>query len=191
MAMATDTIPDVDDQAEQIDADNQEQSEAVLLDQRKREHYEQIRELNTQVIEARGEWASAKEDAAEAKKSYDGLVSQLQLLIGRGPDMQGKLEFPDDEEATPDDAWRDAQIVDALALSVGQYEKLEEAGITTVGQLEDLRAGDGLDSIKGFGQATIDKIEDQIIEWLDENRDRFGEAVEADPEEDYDDQDED
>jgi len=54
-------------------------------------------------------------------------------------------------------------------------EKLEEIGIKTVGQFEFLRAGndpcypDGLRSVKGFGAATVDAFENDIVNWLAAN----------------------
>ena len=69
-------------------------------------------------------------------------------------------------------------------------EKLEGAGVTTIGELEDLRGGAGLTSIGGIGQATADKIEEQVLEWLSENRDKFGEAVDDNPTDEDDDNDE-
>lgn len=120
-------------------------------------------------MDSRSQWVVAKEDASEAKKTYDGLVSQLNILIHRGPDLQATLPFNNATDPTnggEDESWRDATVIDALSLSPGQYSKLEEAGVTTIGQLEDLRAGDGLASIKGFGQATVDAIEDAVINWL-------------------------
>ena len=62
--------------------------------------------------------------------------------------------------------------VGELALSMSQKDKLLQAGVTTMGQLEDLRAGkypeypQGLNSIKGFGEKAITEIENMILEWL-------------------------
>jgi hypothetical protein len=62
-----------------------------------------------------------------------------------------------------------------LKLTAKQREKLEEIGIKTVGQFEFLRAGndpvypDGLRSVKGFGAATVDAFENDIVNWLAAN----------------------
>lgn len=145
-----------------------------------REHYEAIKERSAEVTRLLLEWNQLKGDASEAKKEYDNAVSELTYLINRGPDYQRKLEFEDSEDGETL-AWRDEPIDANLGLTAKVLEKLEEAGITTIGQLEDRRAGEGLTSIAGIGQATADKIEEQVLEWLDEHRDKFGEVVTEEP----------
>jgi len=155
------------------------------------QHYEEIRELNRELIEATREFESSKADASAKKKFVDELGKRLSYLIARGPEFQQKLPFASSEKPVqaeaesppapqPDNSWRNAPVAEALSLTAKQLERLEEAGVRTIGQLEDLRGGDGLGSIRGFGQATVDKIEDQVLEWLSENRDRFGEVVSDD-----------
>ena len=71
--------------------------------------------------------------------------------------------------------WELTPITEALKLTAKQREKLEEIGIKTVGQFEFLRAGrdplypDGLRSVKGFGAATVDAFENDIVDWLSAN----------------------
>jgi len=150
--------------------------------QRKIDHYFEIRRLNANVCSVRTNYLSCKSVASEVKKQYDNLVDELEQLILRGPDPQIGLPFGecegDDDQVENNDAWRETPIVDALSLTPSQYSKLEEAGATTIGDLEDLRAGDGLASIKGFGQAAVDRIEDEVINWLaslqDDNQDETG-----------------
>lgn len=150
------------------------------------EHYSEICELNRELMAATREFESSKEDASSKKKFMEELGKRLSYLIARGPDYQQKLPFEANEnsdqvtDSQPDNAWREVPVVDALSLTAKQLDKLDEAGVRTMGQLEDLRGGDGLGSIHGFGQATIDKIEDQSLAWLTENRDRFGEVVSDD-----------
>lgn len=66
-------------------------------------------------------------------------------------------------------------ISDVLELTDKQFEKLEDAGVRTVGQFEHLRSGqkpdypDGLRSLKGVGEKTVDAWEDQMVEWLSDN----------------------
>ena len=147
------------------------------------EHYEAIKERNAEVARLLLEWTQLKGDASEAKKEYDQAVSELTYLISRGPDRQKKLPF---EDSTSGEVlgWREALVSESLGLTAKILEKLEDAGVRTIGELEDLRAGDGLTSIGGIGQATADKIEEQVLEWLTENRDKFGEEVEESTEED-------
>lgn len=79
------------------------------------------------------------------------------------------------QEPTPyQDAWRKAKI-EELALPAGLLNKLVEAGIETIGQLEDLRAeiAIGRESWpKGIGVAKITIIEDRVLDWLKDNQDR-------------------
>lgn len=152
------------------------------------EHYEEIKELNNEFREEYAEWEFLKDKTGSAKKRVDEISKRLSYLIARGPEKQQKLPF---EDSTKGEvlAWREASVAESLGLTTGVLEKLANAGVTTIGELEDLRAGAGLRSIKGIGQATVDKIEDQVIEWLDENRDKFGEVVNEESEDDEDDSD--
>ena len=140
--------------------------EQIELSQLEKEHYAQIVDKNTEVAKLLMEWQQLKGDASEAKKDYDQTVSELTYLIARGPDKQNKLPFDDDCLA-----WMDRPIAGELGLTAKELEKLEAAGATTIGQLETIRGEDGgLMGVKGIGRATADKIEDQLIDWLSENR---------------------
>lgn len=156
------------------------------------EHYEEIKELNNEFREEYAEWEFLKDKTSAAKKTVDEIGKRLSYLIARGPEKQHKLPF---EDSTKGEvlAWREASVAESLGLTTSVLEKLASAGVTTIGELEDLRAGSGLRSIKGIGQATVDKIEAQVLEWLDENRDKFGEVIEGseDNEDDSDDDEED
>jgi hypothetical protein len=152
------------------------------------EHYETIKERNSEVARLLLEWTQLKGDASEAKKEYDQAVSELTYLISRGPDNQRKLPFTDSTDGESL-AWREQDIAGSLGLTAKVLEKLEDAGVRTIGELEDLRAGAGLTSIGGIGQATADKIEEQVLEWLTENRDKLGEVVDDSTDEDQDDDD--
>ena len=102
---------------------------------------------------------------------------ELSTLIADGPqkpDPQKELPFAATESGDKPN-WELTPITDALKMTVKQREKLEEIGIKTVGQFEFLRAGrdpiypDGLRSIKGFGAATVDAFENDIVNWLQDN----------------------
>lgn len=86
------------------------------------------------------------------------------------------------EPAAENDAWRSAPFTE-LGLTFKQNELFEAQGIKTIGQLEDLRArmanGDfSAQWPKGIGPAKVTEIEDRVIDWLDKNRDKFGEVIE-------------
>jgi len=173
----------------ELDTERQEETPDEDL---KLAHYEAIRTANHEAAGALVNWQMKKDEAAEAKKIYDGAIAQLTDLIAAGPDRQRRLFNPfgeednDEEpaEAPTNDAWRTIPVEDALDLSDKQFERLHGEGIHNVGQLEDFRAHPGLHTITGVGPAMTQKIEDQILEWLDENRDRFGEVVEEPEDED-------
>jgi hypothetical protein len=173
--MATDTIKVVDDEVT---------DETKVLTELEHEHYEEIKELNNEFREEYSEWECLKDKTGSAKKRVDEISKRLSYLIARGPDYQKKLPF-EDAEAGESLGWRDQLIAGELGLTAKVLEKLEEAGVTTIGELEDLRGGAGLRSIGGIGVATADKIEAQVLEWLTENRDKFGETV-AESEDDED-----
>lgn len=83
--------------------------------------------------------------------------------------------YPTENGSIPDDqlgdAWRFASIAE-LELPGKLAQKLEDdAGVRTIGQLEDLRGGAGLNSIKGIGPGKITIIEDAVINWLSVQRD--------------------
>lgn len=182
-----------DEQTAVVDVEDEEVTREEMLEATRieLEHYEQIKELNKQFAAAHFKWEILKDQTSGAKKYRDELGKELSELIARGPDRQQKLEFKDDQASEGGqqntDAWKDVPIVEALGLTAVQLDKLEDEGVRTMGQLEEFRAGPGLQSIKGFGPAAVTKIEDQILDWLDANRDKFGEVVEEDAEE-HDDQ---
>jgi len=151
------------------------QSEMTQLE---REHYEGIKDKSAEVSRLLLEWSQLKGDASEAKKEYDQAVAELTYLINRGPERQHKLPFTDSTDGEVL-GWREASIAESLGLTAKVLEKLEDAGVTTIGHLDDLRAGDGLTSVGGIGQSTTDKIEEQVLEWLSENRDKFGEVFDG------------
>ena len=144
------------------------------LSELKRKHYDAIRGLNEKCVDAGIEYEDKKADAAAAKRRHEWLQAQLNQLIAQGANPQKELAFPE-EQPVDAEAWKDVPISDVIELTDKQFEKLEAAGVRTVGQFEQLRSGqvdgypDGLRSIKGVGQKTVDAWEDQIVEWLAAN----------------------
>lgn len=85
--------------------------------------------------------------------------------------------------ATDPDAWR-AVSISELGLKPKLTERLEEAGLTTLGKLEDFRAeiSQGREKWpKGIGPAKITEIEDAVVGWLSKNRDAAVLAAAAQP----------
>lgn len=175
------------EQAEQVEADKAgEVIEADFqivpdadesLSELEREHYEDILRLNRNVKLAQMKYDIAKGEAKAKKEELECLSLELSNLIADGPrkpDPQQELPFDAAESGDFRD-WDLVPITEALKLTAKQREKLEEIGIKTVGQFEFLRAGndpcypDGLRSVRGFGAATVDAFENDIVNWLAAN----------------------
>ena len=163
-------ISEDDDQPEAVEQDPKpETPEPPSLSALEHEHYQQIQEAEQQAFEAEEEFEDANTVAKMLKKRWESRVEVLRQLIRRGPDSQLPLPFGEDSDAEPEEAWKQVPILDVLQLTDKQAEKLQEAGIKTVGDFELLRAGEGITSLKGVGQATADAWEDHMLDWLAQN----------------------
>lgn len=150
------------------------------LTEAEREHYLNIIRLNEEVAEQQSVHDRVKADLKYEKELLEKMHCELSSLITNGPqkpDPQKELPFADDpaQPAADPDAWKDVPIEDVLKLTAKQRETLDSHSIKTVGQFEHVRSGQhpdypmGLFSIKGFGEKTIDAMENDIVEWLAEN----------------------
>lgn len=75
------------------------------------------------------------------------------------------------------DAWKSTPITALTSLTPKLIEKLQDAGLHTMGKLaarqEEISLSDGREKWpKGIGEVKITAIEDAIIDWLNENRDK-------------------
>lgn len=160
--------------AAESEADQAEQSESAAMSALRSEHYDKIVQANLMVMSAEDEYEVSKAEAGALKKRLEQLQSRLTQLIAEGPSRQRQLPFADEAD-TPDESWKETPISEAIDATDKQLEKLADAGVRTVGQFEALRAGqvdgylDGLRSIKGVGQKTVDKWEEGILEWLQQH----------------------
>lgn len=167
------------------------ETQTQSLSEFEREHYEAIKEGNLTVLEAQVAYDTASEKAKNLKKILERASLLLSNLIAEGPqkpDPQKKLPFDGDGTADQKashhdtdevqekmDNWQLTPVTEILTLTDKQHEKLEEAEIWTIGQFEYVRGGrhadypDGLRSIKGVGEKTVDKWEDEVVEWLAKN----------------------
>lgn len=133
-----------------------------------REWIDEIKRLNDACTAAASAMVASKECAKSATEEYNGAVSLLRSTIRRGANKQPELPGFD----AAGENWRAVPVGEALAASSRQFEKLDDCGVTTVGEFEDLRAGKnkdyprGLLDVPGVGQATINKWEDQVLEWF-------------------------
>lgn len=148
----------------------------------KLEHYQQVCDLNSQLIAKRGEYQDARSEARERRKELAALNDELVWLIRRGPDPQKSLDFPDDgkkpdgkdqpgdtagdgEPAAAAPEWR-RWTVDLLDLPAGIIKLLENNHLPTLGTLRDFwREGRVLhEAIKGLGEEKGAKVADA---WAD------------------------
>lgn len=85
-------------------------------------------------------------------------------------------------EDPADDAWRLAPISE-LELSPKRQETLIGIGVETIGEFEDLRAGQvkgfprGLLDVKGFGTVAITEAEESVLNWLKVNQQSEAETL--------------
>jgi len=154
--------------------------------QRELEHLHTIQKMNERVVYLANVYETVKAESSLAKKQLDEAASALSLCISQGPpkpDPQKTLPFDDEGNpvdastpapnvATPaEDAWKSVKIGEAITLTPKQADILEQHGIRTVGQFEEVRSGqlrdypNGLASLKGVGGVTITKWEDEIVNW--------------------------
>lgn len=148
--------------------------------QAEHDHYEAIKRANTEVQIAQREYDRANGIAKAAKKELELASLELSTLISDGPQIptqpspQMELPFADPDAPDPD-AWKSVPVEDVLTLTESQKDKLFAADITTLGRLEFVRGGGdpdfprGLRSIKGFGEKTIEAMENDVVEWLSKN----------------------
>lgn len=125
-----------------------------------------------------------------AGTEYDAIVAQGGAvsvdagddgLIGVKPGEYEVLEWTEGLPANPEaeavsEAWRAAPL-DALGLPDKITRPLIEAGIETVGQVEDLRAGVAdrqREWPKGIGEVAAGTITETQLDWLQENRETYG-----------------
>lgn len=145
-----------------------------------REHYDAIREKEQAVRRLEARFFDARRGAKNAKDDFEAADQELRTLIAEGFDPQAKLPFPTEPQVAEDvDAWRLAPLSE-LFLPEKLRDKLLDAGIETIGQLEDLRGeiSEGkAEWPKGVGTAKVTAIEDSVLSWLTDHRDHFREPA--------------
>ncbi len=165
-------------------------------DELKRAHYEEIVALGKRVEEAKRGWDSLKVETTEAKKEYEGLLAAYLRLTRRDPMQRTLLVEPHAELENPpvvDDSWRKLEIT-VLDLAPAAVDKLFQAGVMTLGDLQDYwQSGKQLCDIKGIGEASDTAIRDAFSTYGVEHSEIFGEAPlaegegDAEPEDEEDD----
>ncbi|AMV31284.1 hypothetical protein VN12_04145 [Pirellula sp. SH-Sr6A] len=141
------------------------------------EYLQAIADAEEACNEAELVYANAKREADKAKKAFEHKVGDLRELIRTGPKKPNpQMLLPGlDGEQQPDDSYLDESIFTVLELTDKQKEKLEECGVKTVRDFEKLRSGaledypKGLRSIRGVGETTADKWENEILAFITKN----------------------
>lgn len=124
------------------------------------------RELAQKSARLNAEWEEAKAHAAALKSERDATRAEAER---HALEDDSQLELPlGDDKPEP---WRDTPIGEAVKLTDKQIEKLAEADITTVGDLEDVRAGKNRDyqeltDIPGVGKALAEKLEEAVMDFV-------------------------
>lgn len=142
-----------------------EHVETPELSETERRFCRQVRDLERKCEVLEAEHEVAKAQASIAKKRLDEAVATMRATIRRGPDSQQELQF----NAS---GWGETPIEEALTVTARQLEILRQADVATVDDFEALRAGRfkgyprGLLDLPRVGQATVDKWEDEILDWI-------------------------
>lgn len=146
---------------------------AAKLDKINR-HEKRLLEIEAGITDKDNEINEVAEQLKSLKADREGLVSRLRSHIRQRPD-QNELPFPPEGEApevapNPATSPNDGKTVPLadIGLTEAITEKLAQAGIDTVADLEAAFAGKGL-QVKGLGEAKIDKISDALRVWREKN----------------------
>lgn len=145
-----------------------------------------------------------KEMLKDAKTNFDAAVNRLRKLCASlaNDDDRPLLKVAEAASSTaldgqpvsatgiasPSFDWHSVSILELTNcdLSPAIAQRLKDAQIETIGELEDLRLEISMGSAswpKGIGAAKITAIEEAVVKWLAANRDRIGEtsSVEVSP----------
>lgn len=182
----SDDEPEDDDIDQASEADESSITPLATTSPRMATLLREIAEAETLCANAEEAVTEAKAVLKEAKAEYDGCVMRLRRLAKAlrndqdrplldGLDAGSQVDVEASESAGDPDAQYDALLaspLDALKLPAGIVAKLTEAGVATVGDLEQLREDIMFDRKswpKGIGPAKVDLIEDAVVDWLAAN----------------------
>jgi hypothetical protein len=172
---------------------SKQKSERISVDRAKWEHMKACKEQAVELEKRRAKLEQYRKQFSAERSAVKELDSELSRMLldtddkyplfqkGKAPEAQAK---PQGEQAPAtavktvksDDAWRSVKIGTVLADPKfdKQVTKLQESGVETAGQFEDLRAkshnGNWSDAVKGIGRAKADSIEQAVLDWLTKNQ---------------------
>lgn len=143
------------------------------INKQERRFLQKISTLQSECEEAESAYREAKSKAKEAKLELEDCIAELRLAIKRGPSDQQEFDFEDSETGQDEyEEFLEQPVEKVIKLTSKQLEKLINLDVITAGDFEKLRAGTkdyprGLADVKGIGQATIDKWEEEFLESFD------------------------
>jgi hypothetical protein len=138
---------------------------------------QKILEQEAKVRELEVSYKTCQEETKDARQELSAAIAFLRRLIRGEVEYQAELDFGDDGEPTQqswDELLESTQIQDVVSLTKQQRKKLEDHGVRTLKQFEQLRAGD-LPGYSGylsdmFNESIADKLEDGVLDWNDRQR---------------------
>lgn len=127
----------------------------------------------TECREIEADYLSSKETTNDLKKQFDGAQARVRAIVRRGTELdQGTLPFTEDQMDDDPEPLIDeggAMPVGSIGLTAKQVALFAEADVKTVADLEGLMNGEGIDSVPGFGQVTVDKITDKYMAFREQH----------------------
>ena len=150
------------------------ETEEVSDDEQKDKLNEVREEIIAELITKRHEVKSAevtleaaKLEQKEAKLTLEAKQEKLNRLVDQLEDInngnyQPQFDFPDYELAEDPAKVDDIAMLD---LTPGQVEKLNEAKIETVAQIEDAIGQGKIQKISGIGETAVDRISDAVLKY--------------------------
>lgn len=168
----------------QVDVKVQQCTE--LLKSLRKEH----KELTDQLVNL---YANKPESKPEETRQTTPAAVTCEVVLPAIPQVEAAMQDDPVDTGNPSNTVLAATILtqdlsapDAIPWQLVSVEKLQQHGLSralvksiiekgnceSIGELENLRANEGLNSVQGWGEVTCQKIEDALISWLSANRDQ-------------------
>jgi len=129
-----------------------------------------IAEAEATCVAAEESVETCKAKLKEAKATYDMHVARLRRLAKAIRNDADRPLFGQPTKSDPEA--RLEEPITSLGLSAGLNERLYDAGVNTIGNLEELRSEITMGREKwpkGIGEAKVTIIEDAVLTWLANN----------------------
>jgi len=159
--MTTDVAEVTENQTQEPEGITERQQAMLELNEQIIAQRKRVREAELALSDAKEELKCAKECLDSRQSHLNSLVDDLEDVRDGRP-LQKSLPLSDGESA-PEDVHGQSPV-SVLKVPAGYLEKLEEAEVETVADLEAFMAAGKLTpgSVKGLGESAIDKITDAL-----------------------------